>query len=99
MSKVKEFLLNPEYGFRYVLGVSGTCYVGNEYFADVVSRYSLSQAIEQRFVKTVKYVAEMPQTDNPEEKWQLIYNQHQASKKELKRRWIRPLTIIVTKDI
>lgn len=95
----KEFLLNPEYGFRYVLGVSGTCYIGDEYFADVVSRFSLRQAIEQRFVKTVKYVAEMPQTDNPKEKWQLIYNQHQAWKKELEKRCIRPLTIIVTRDI
>ena len=99
VKKWKEFLLNPEYGFQYVLGVSGTCYVGDEYFADVVSRYSLRQAIEQRFVKTVKYVAEMPQTDNQEEKWQLIYNQHSAGKKELKKRRIRPLTIIVTKDI
>ena len=59
----KEFLLNPDYGFRYILGVSGTCYIGDEYFADVVNRYSLRQAIEQRFVKTVQYVAEMPQTD------------------------------------
>src|SRR5438128_10625283 len=25
--KWKEFLLNPEYGFRMVVGVSGTCYV------------------------------------------------------------------------
>lgn len=97
--KWKEFLLNPEYGFRYVLGVSGTCYIGDEYFADVVSRYSLRQAIEQRFVKTVQYVHEMPQTDNPDEKWQLVYNRHQAWKKELKKRRIRPLTIIVTKDI
>ena len=95
----KEFLLNPDYGFRYILGVSGTCYIGDEYFADVVNRYSLRQAIEQRFVKAVKYVAEMPQTDNPEEKWQLIYNRHQAWKKELKRRPIRPLTIIVTRTI
>lgn len=97
--KWKEFLLNSEYGFRYVLGVSGTCYIGDEYFADVVSRYSLRQAIEQRFVKTVQYIDEMPQTDNPDEKWQLIYNRHQAWKKELKKRHIRPLTIIVTRDI
>lgn len=97
--KWKEFLLNPEYGFRYVVGVSGTCYVGDEYFADVVSRYSLRQAIEERFVKKVEYVAEMPQTDNPEEKWQLIYNHHQDLKKRLKKRGIRPLTIIVTRDI
>ena len=95
----KEFLLDPEFGFRYILGVSGTCYIGDKYFADVVNRYSLRQAIEQRFVKTVKYVADMPQTDNPEEKWQLIYNRHQAWKNELKRRDIRPLTIIVTRDI
>ena len=95
----KEFLINPEYGFHYVLGVSGTCYVGDEYFADVVSRYSLRQAVEQRFVKTVQYIAEMPQTDNPDEKWQLIYNRHQAWKKELQKRQIRPLTIIVTHNI
>ncbi len=79
--KWKEFLLNPDYGFRYVIGVSGTCYIKDDYFADVVSRYSLRQAIEERFVKKVKYVAEMPQTDNPEEKWQLIYNQHQGMEK------------------
>jgi len=97
--KWKEFLLNPEYGFRYVVGASGTCYVEDEYFADVVNRYSLRQAIEERFVKKVEYVAEMPQTDNPDEKWQLIYNRHQDWKKRLKKQGIRPLTIIVTKDI
>ena len=97
--KWKEFLLNPEYGFRIVVGVSGTCYVDNNYFADVVNRYSLRQAIEERFVKTVEYVAEMPQTNSPEEKWQLIYNRHQAWKKKLRQREIRPLTIIVTRDI
>jgi type III restriction enzyme len=99
VKKWKEFLLNPEYGFRYAVGVSGTCYVEDEYFADVVSRYSLRQAIEERFVKKVEYVAEMPETDNPEEKWQLIYNRHQDWKRRLKKQGIHPLTIIVTKDI
>jgi len=99
VKKWKEFLLNSEYGFRYVVGVSGTCYVEDEYFADAVSRYSLRQAIEERFVKKVEYVAEMPQTDNPDEKWQLIYNRHQDWKRKLRRQGIRPLTIIVTKDI
>jgi len=99
VKKWKEFLLNPDYGFRYVVGVSGTCYIGDEYFADVVSQYSLRQAIEQRFVKRVEYVVEMPQTDNPDEKWQLIYNRHQDWKRRLKKQRIRPLTIIVTKDI
>jgi type III restriction enzyme len=99
VKKWKEFLLNPEYGFRYVIGVSGTCYIGDDYFADVVSRYSLRQGIEERFIKKVEYVAEMPQTDNPDEKWQLIYNRHKDWTKRLKKKGIRPLTIIVTKDI
>lgn len=99
IKKWKEFLLEPDYGFRFIIGVSGTCYVGDEYFADVVSRYSLRHAIEERFVKKVEYVAEMPDTNNLEEKWQLIYNRHQDLKKKLERRGIRPLTIIVTKGI
>ncbi|MDO8587580.1 MAG: DEAD/DEAH box helicase family protein [Armatimonadota bacterium] len=97
--KWKEFLLDPEYGFRMIVGASGTCYVNDDYFADVVSRYSLRQAIEERFVKKVEYVAEMPPTDNFEEKWQLIYNRHQDWKRKLKSRGIRPLSIIVTRDI
>lgn len=99
IKKWKEFLISPEFGFRHVIGVSGTCYIGDEYFTDVVYRYSLRKAMEERFVKKVEYVAEMPQTDNQDEKWQLIYNRHKAWKKELKRRGIRPLTIIITRDI
>ncbi len=95
----KEFLLNPEYGFRYVVGVSGTCYVGDDYFADVVYRFSLRQAIEERWVKRVEYIAEMPETNDPEEKWQLIWNHHQNLRKKLTSRKIRPLTIVVTRDI
>jgi len=95
----KEFLLSPDYGFRYVVGDSGTCYVGDEYFSDVVFRYSLRQAIEERFVKRVEYVAEMPTTNTPEEKRQLIWNRHEDWKRKLNMRGIRPLTIIVTRDI
>jgi type III restriction enzyme len=98
--KWKEFLLNPEYGFRMVGGVSGTCYVGDDYFADVVSRYPLLQAIEERYVKDVKYVDEMPpEAENPEEKWQLIYKHHEDLRRRLKKRGIRPLSIVVTRDI
>lgn len=98
--KWKEFLLDPDYGFRLVVGVSGTCYVGDDYFADVVHRYSLRQAIEEKFVKKVEYVDELPAAaENPDEKWQLIYNRHKEWKKKLRSRGIRPLTIVVTKGI
>ena len=96
----KEFLEDAAYGFRMVVGVSGTCYVADDYFADVVHRYSLRQAIEEKFVKKVEYVDELPPAaEKPEEKWQLVYNRHQFWKKKLKARGIRPLTIVVTKGI
>ncbi len=96
----KEFLEDADYGFRLVVGVSGTCYVADEYFADVVHRYSLRQAIEENYVKKVEYVNELPPAaEKPEEKWQLVYNRHADWKKKLKARNIRPLTIIVTKGI
>lgn len=97
--KWKEFLRSPDYGFRHVLGVSGTCYVGDEYFSDVLFRYSLRQAIEERFVKKVEYVAEMPATHGQEDRWQLIWQRHADWKKKLKSRGIRPLTIVVTQKI
>ncbi len=96
----KEFLTDPDFGFKYIIGVSGTCYLDNEYFSDVISRYSLRTAMEQRFVKKVWYVAEMPQTKRPEEeKWQLIFNRHEKNKQDLRSHNLRPLTIVITKDI
>jgi len=96
----KEFLKDADYGFRMVVGVSGTCYVANDYFADVVHRYSLRQAIEEKFVKSVEYVDELPPAaENLEEKWQLVYNRHRDWKKKLNARGIRPLTIVVTQKI
>lgn len=98
--KWKAFLEDRDYGFRMVVGVSGTCYVGDDYFVDVVHRYSLRRAIEEKFVKNIDYVDELPAaSEKPEEKWQLIYNRHAAWKKKLKPRNIRPLTIVVTKSI
>jgi type III restriction enzyme len=95
----KEFLLDPDYGFRYVVGVSGTCYISDDYFADVIYRYSLRQAMEEKYVKKVDYIAEMPKTGDPDEKWQLIYNRHEDARKKLKSRNIRPLSIVVTPTI
>jgi type III restriction enzyme len=95
----KEFLMNPEYGFKYVLGATGTPYVEDEYFSDVIYRYSLRQATEDRYIKRVEYVAEMPKTPDPDEKWQLIHARHEETKRKLKRRKLLPLTIVVTARI
>lgn len=52
----KEFLLDPAYGFRYLIGVSGTCYVEDDYFSDVIYRYSLRQAMEQKYVIDIRII-------------------------------------------
>lgn len=93
--KWKEFLLDPEFGFRYIIGASGTCYVDDEYFVDVLFRYSLRQAMEDRYVKSVDYIAEMPRATDSQDKWQLIRNRHEHIRQRLTSRHIRPLTIVL----
>jgi len=96
IKKWKEFLLDEKYGFKYIVGDTGTAYIGNDYFTDVVYRYSLRQAIEERTIKTIRYVAE----DSPggeDEKFQKIYDNHLENK--MRYRKLKPLTIVVTKDI
>ncbi len=46
-------------------------------------------------------MAEMPKTSGPDEKWQLIRNRHEDTRRKLKKRKLklRPLTIIVTQTI
>lgn len=97
LKKWKEFLLDPKYSFRYIVGDSGTCYVGDAYFTDVIYRFSLRQSIEERFVKTIDYVAQ-DVSHTKEEKFQKIYDNH-VQNKALKYRLIKPITILVTKDI
>jgi len=97
LKKWKEFLLDPEFGFRYLVGGSGTCYIGNDYFADVIYRYSLRDGIEQGFAKRIDYVAE-DSSQSPHEKFQKIYDNHQEHKTARYRK-VKPLTILVTRDI
>ncbi|TSA27264.1 hypothetical protein D4R71_02410 [bacterium] len=95
--KWKEFLIDGEFGFKYVVGLSGTCYIGDEYFTDVISRYSLREAIEEGFVKIIDYVAE-DISNTQDEKFQKIYDNH-IENKNTKYRLLKPLTILITKDI
>jgi type III restriction enzyme len=97
LKKWKEFLLDPEFGFHYLVGGSGTCYIGNDYFADVVYRYSLREAIEGGFVKTIDYVAE-DASQSQYEKFQKIYDNH-LENQTARYRKVKPLTILVTRDI
>lgn len=97
LKRWKEFLLDPAFGFRYIVGFSGTCYIENDYFADVVYRYSLREAIEQGFAKSIDYVAE-DTSQSQHEKFQKIYDNHREHKNARYRK-VKPLTILVTRDI
>ena len=99
LRKWKEFLTDQDFGFKRIVGVSGTCYHKNQYFADVIYRYSLRQAIEERRVKDIEYVADAPTLRDPDEKWQLIYQRHKQGLKTLGQQGIRPLTIVITNTI
>ncbi|KYC52476.1 MAG: Type III restriction enzyme, res subunit [Candidatus Methanofastidiosum methylothiophilum] len=97
LKKWKEFLLDQKYGFKFIVNVSGTCYIGDEYFTDVIHRFSLRDAIEAKFVKSIRYVAE-DSSGSEDEKFQKIYDNH-IENKTIKYRKVKPITILVTKDI
>ena len=97
LKKWKEFLLDPKYGFKFIVNVSGTCYIGDDYFTDVIHRFSLRDSIEEKFVKSIRYVAE-DSSGSEDEKFQKIYDNH-LENKTAKYRKVKPITILVTKNI
>ena len=96
LKKWKAFIASPVYGFRYHVGLSGTCYVGNDYFSDVVHRYSIRDAINDRWVKDVFYVSK-DESNTDDERFQKLLHQHETNRKTYKP--LKPLTIAVTKNI
>ena len=79
------------------MNVSGTCYIGDDYFTDVIHRFSLRDAIEAKFVKSIRYVAE-DSSGSEDEKFQKIYDNH-IENRTVKYRKVKPITILVTKNI
>jgi len=95
MKKWLQFLVSPEYGFRYLINVTGTPYTGNDYFPDVIHRFGLKQAIESKVIKKPDYVLE---ETHKKQSWDKIYAVHQANVKEYGAN-LRPISIVITKDI
>lgn len=95
MRKWLKFLLNPEYGFRYAINVTGTAYTDNEYFPDVIARYGLKQAIEDGVVKKPDYVIEQTARNHS---WQETYQFHEQNRAEYGT-VLKPITIVVTANI
>ncbi|MBI5683213.1 MAG: DEAD/DEAH box helicase family protein [Deltaproteobacteria bacterium] len=96
IKKWKEFLLNPAYNFKYMVGFTGTAYIDDEYFTDVIYRYSLRESVDDRMVKMVDYVSK-DESISMDEKFQKIYDNHIENQNKYRK--IKPLTILITKDI
>lgn len=95
IKKWKQFLLGPN-NFKYIIGTTGTAYIENEYFTDVIYRYSLRSAIDDGIVKMVEYVAKDEGLDQ-NDKFQKIYDNHEEFCRVYNT--IKPITLIVGKDI
>lgn len=92
----KKFLLDPQYGFRYIVNFSGTPYIEQEYFADVVYRYALKDGMEEKVIKSVEYLIEVG-NEKKMKGFQEIWDNHDANKKKYKE--IKPISIVITADI
>lgn len=90
--------------FKYVIGLTGTPYkartktgFSNEYFSDVIYRYSLREAIEQNFIKDIQYISKEDIPNDKKERWQVILNSHDQIARDLEETLReKPITIIVT---
>jgi type III restriction enzyme len=96
LKKWKEFLLNLDFNFKYIVGFTGTSYIEDDYFNDVIYRYSLRQAVDDKMVKMVDYISKDDDIDK-DIKFQKIYDNHDYNKQNYRK--IKPLTILITKDI
>lgn len=97
IKKWKEFLLKESNNFKYIIGLTGTAYVNNEYFNDVLYRYSLRKAIDDKIVKSIDYVQKDDSGNDLYEKFQKIHQNHSENIKL--NSTLKPLTILITKDI
>lgn len=96
LKKWKEFLHSTEYNFKYILGFTGTAYIKDDYFNDVIYRYSLRQAVNDKIIKMVDYISKNDDAES-EIKLQEIYDNHTQNINTYRK--VKPLTILITKDI
>lgn len=97
---------NRDINFKYILGFTGTPYKrktktgeANDYFSDVVYRFSLKEAIEQGFVKDIEYIDKADMPNDANERWQVILNSHDKISEQLNSfTCYKPITIVVTSE-
>lgn len=91
-----DFLKNEDYGFNYIVNLSGTPYTEDEYFYDVVYRYSIRDAIDKGIVKKIDYKFE--EETQKDKGFQDSYHLHKKNW-ESYGEYLKPITIVVTEKI
>lgn len=92
-----NFLLDASFGFGRVLNVSGTCFIENEYFSDVVHRYSLQDARRDRRIKDIRYWVSDQDFTIDVARWQAVLDNHEENKTRYAA--VKPITIFVTDKV
>jgi type III restriction enzyme len=90
-----KFIRHPDFDFRQVVNVTGTPYVENDYFPDVIYRYGLKQAVGAEVVKKPNYKLEDTYAKHD---WQKTYAIHEENQKMYGKQ-VKPISIIVTQEI
>lgn len=97
LKKWYEFLSDKDYNFKYIVWFTWTPYIEDEYFTDVIYRYSILEWIEQKFIKKVDYVKDTDKSLDTDERMQIILQNHNENQKKYNK--IKPITIFISKDI
>jgi len=106
IKKWKEFLFNTDYKIKNIVNFTATPFAAkNTYLHNVIYRYGLMEAINNKVVKDIKYLPEGDEriSEIQAEKQQLLLaiEELEKIKKQFKKEGIRkkPIGIIITADI
>ena len=92
----KKFLVNEDFNFKFIVNFTGTPYIDDEYFSDVIYRYPVSKAITEHIVKTPSYLIETGK-ESKMKGFEEIYQNHSANKSTYTE--VKPISIIITSNI
>ena len=91
-----DFLRGEDFGFHFIVNLSGTPYIGDEYFYDILYRYSIRDAIEDGVIKKVDYKFE--EGLQIEKGFQDSYEYHCKNWADYGE-CVKPISIVVTEKI
>ena len=96
LSAKPEFLSDSRFGFKYVVGFTGSPYCDNDYLTDVIYRYPLGEAIRERWIKNVVYTNDTGESIGNRTDIRHIMENHAKNRERYRR--IKPLTVLISRD-